>query len=164
MSTWKSALVGSFRDRTQMLALPSSLLPSCSPFSLLWQLSWGSRNHTITKALVTVSGHLFTLKGPQTKSAQGEIKTVAVFEYFRRLLFSLDSTEPQKLTHPPLPTTVPLTAVSFKTELFQEDYYDQSKATVLSYWFNFKISTRGRRLTEAWRPHLLSNKPALHQC
>lgn len=63
----------------------------------------------------------------------------------------------------PCPKTAPATVVFHKTDLFQEDH-DQSKVTVLSYRFNFKISIRCRRPAEAWRPHLLTGKPALHQC
>lgn len=163
MNTWKSALVGSFRDITQMLALPPSLLPPALPSSLLSD-GYPGEAEIMGALRLCASQVSFSLQKAHKPSLH-KVKPGLLWSlhFFCGIPFRLVSKEPQELTHPPRPKTAPATVVFHKTDLFQEDYHDQSKVTVLSYRFNFKISIRWRRLAEAWRPRLLTGKPALHQ-
>lgn len=129
MNDWKSAPVGSFRDKTPIFALSAPLCP------LLLRSDDYPGKAEITGALwlcAHLSGQLFTPKDPQTRTA---VVSTVVF-----LQGSLShSMKPQEFTNPPLPQNCSCHRFFHKTELLLKNWQDQSKVAVLSHGFHFKL-------------------------
>lgn len=117
-----------------LASLPApSLLPPALPSSLCYDGCPGEAD--ITGALqlcAPLSRWLFTPKGPQTKSAQSETGLLRSLHFLQGSPSHWTQRSPRSSPTHPCPKTGPVTVLFHKTELFQEDYHDQSKVTVLS--------------------------------
>lgn len=129
MNDWKSAPVGSFRDKTPIFALSAPLCP------LLLRSDDYPGKAEITGALwlcAHLSGQLFTPKDPQTRTA-----VVSTVVFFAGIPFPLNEAAGVHQSSPA--PNCSCHRFFHKTELLLKNWQDQSKVAVLSHGFHFKL-------------------------